>query len=156
MIERRPFDDLSGEDIGWLRWATRSKKSPELSASSGPEGNPQRAPARKGEEGREPFATFRRAVGPPFRPGEDPLFTDFTASNIGTPANPQLPYYAEQRPDAYGYSANPAGSAYVDPGVAGFLSTYQLLSQPSTASIRAGCRSSPCTTLMLSSSFKWG
>src|SRR5262245_34507577 len=30
-------------------------------------------------------------------PGEDPLFTDFTASNIGTPANPQLPYYAEQR-----------------------------------------------------------
>jgi cytochrome c peroxidase len=29
-------------------------------------------------------------------PGEDPLFTDFTASNIGTPANPMLPYYAEQ------------------------------------------------------------
>src|ERR1700682_4656686 len=25
-------------------------------------------------------------------PGEDPLFTDFTASNIGTPANPRLPY----------------------------------------------------------------
>src|ERR1700682_5485491 len=24
--------------------------------------------------------------------GEDPLFTDFTASNIGTPANPRLPY----------------------------------------------------------------
>src|SRR5262249_56166195 len=24
-------------------------------------------------------------------PGEDPLFTDFTASNIGTPANPRLP-----------------------------------------------------------------
>ena len=28
-------------------------------------------------------------------PGEDPLFTDFTASNIGTPANPRLPYYAD-------------------------------------------------------------
>jgi cytochrome c peroxidase len=28
-------------------------------------------------------------------PGEDPMFTDFTASNIGTPANPRLPYYAE-------------------------------------------------------------
>src|SRR5438876_6878431 len=27
-------------------------------------------------------------------PGEDPMFTDFTASNIGTPANPPLPYYA--------------------------------------------------------------
>ena len=69
-------------------------------------------------------------------PGEDPLFTDFTASTIGAPANPQLPYYAEQRPDANGYSANPAGSAYVDPGVAGFLSTYQLLSQPSTVDTR--------------------
>ena len=69
-------------------------------------------------------------------PGEDPLFTDFTASNIGTPANPLLPYYAEQRPDAYGYTANPAGSAYIDPGVAGFLSTYQLLSQPSSVDTR--------------------
>jgi hypothetical protein len=47
-------------------------------------------------------------------PGEDPLFTDFTASNIGTPANPLLPYYVEQRPDAHGYAANPAGSAYVE------------------------------------------
>jgi cytochrome c peroxidase len=54
-------------------------------------------------------------------PGEDPLFTDFTASNIGTPANPTLPYYAEQQPDARGYAANPAGSGYVDPGVGGFL-----------------------------------
>jgi cytochrome c peroxidase len=64
-------------------------------------------------------------------PGEDPLFTDFTASNIGTPANPLLPYYAESRPDAAGYLANPAGSSYVDPGVAGFLVTDHLLSQPS-------------------------
>src|SRR6202041_122169 len=50
-------------------------------------------------------------------PGEDPLFTDFTASNIGTPPNPRLPYYGEDRPDARGYAANPAGSGYVDPGV---------------------------------------
>jgi cytochrome c peroxidase len=69
-------------------------------------------------------------------PGEDPLFTDFTASNIGTPANPLLPYYAEQRPDARGYLANPAGSSYVDPGVAGFLLTDHLLSQPSPADAR--------------------
>jgi cytochrome c peroxidase len=69
-------------------------------------------------------------------PGEDPLFTDFTASNIGTPANPQLPYYAEQRPDERGYAANPAGSAYVDPGVAGFLTTDHLLSQPSQVDAR--------------------
>src|SRR5260370_35982990 len=39
-------------------------------------------------------------------PGEDPLFTDFTASNIGTPANPRLPYYGEDRPDPLGYVAN--------------------------------------------------
>ena len=30
-------------------------------------------------------------------PGEDPLFTDFTASSIGTPANLLLPYYAARR-----------------------------------------------------------
>jgi cytochrome c peroxidase len=51
-------------------------------------------------------------------PGEDPLFTDFTASNIGTPANPRLPYYREDRPDALGYVANPAGASFVDGGVA--------------------------------------
>lgn len=69
-------------------------------------------------------------------PGEDPLFTDFTASNIGTPANPRLPYYAEQQPDARGYRANPAGSSYVDPGVAGFLAADHLLSQPSSVDAR--------------------
>jgi cytochrome c peroxidase len=69
-------------------------------------------------------------------PGEDPLFTDFTASNIGTPANPRLPYYAEQRPDPRGYVANPAGAAYVDPGVAGFLTGQNLLSQPSSVDAR--------------------
>jgi len=69
-------------------------------------------------------------------PGEDPLFTDFTASNIGTPANPRLPYYAEQRPDLRGYAANPAGSSYVDSGVAGFLAGRDLLSQPSSVDAR--------------------
>jgi cytochrome c peroxidase len=69
-------------------------------------------------------------------PGEDPLFTDFTASNIGTPANPRLPYYAEQGKDALGYVANAAGSAYVDPGVAGFLAERNLLSHPSSVDAR--------------------
>src|SRR5438445_12485402 len=36
-------------------------------------------------------------------PGEDPLLTDFTASDAGTPANPRLTYYGEDRPDASGY-----------------------------------------------------
>ena len=54
-------------------------------------------------------------------PGEEPLFTDFTASNLGVPRNPALQFYFEATPDKLGYSANPAGSAYVDPGVGFFL-----------------------------------
>jgi cytochrome c peroxidase len=69
-------------------------------------------------------------------PGEDPLFTDFTASNIGTPANPSLPFYVENTPDALGYVANAAGAAFVDPGVGGFLHGGHPLSQPSVADAR--------------------
>jgi cytochrome c peroxidase len=69
-------------------------------------------------------------------PGEDPLFTDFTASNIGVPANPRLPYYGEDRPDALGYIANPLGSSFVDGGVGTFLSNGHLLSQPSAVDAR--------------------
>jgi cytochrome c peroxidase len=69
-------------------------------------------------------------------PGEDPLLTDFTASNIGTPANPRLPYYGENKPDALGYAANAAGSSYVDNGVGNFLTSGHLLSQPSAVDAR--------------------
>ena len=69
-------------------------------------------------------------------PGEDPLFTDFTASNIGSPRNPALAYYAEDKPDAYGYVANPQGAAFVDLGVATFLTSGHLLSQPSAVDAR--------------------
>jgi cytochrome c peroxidase len=69
-------------------------------------------------------------------PGEDPLFTDFTASNIGTPANPDLPYYGEGRPDDRGYVANKAGPSFVDLGVGGFLANGHPLSQPSTVDAR--------------------
>jgi cytochrome c peroxidase len=69
-------------------------------------------------------------------PGEDPLFTDFTASNIGTPANPRLPYYEENRPDAFGYVANPQGPSFVDGGVGTFLANGHLLSQPSAVDAR--------------------
>src|SRR5258707_3124190 len=48
-------------------------------------------------------------------PGEEPLFTDFTASNLGLPRNPDLPFYKETTPDQFGYTANPAGLKYVDP-----------------------------------------
>jgi cytochrome c peroxidase len=69
-------------------------------------------------------------------PGEDPLFTDFTASNIGTPANRRLPYYAEGQPDAFGYVANPAGYSFVDGGVGSFLANGHVLSQPSAVDAR--------------------
>lgn len=54
-------------------------------------------------------------------PGEEPLFTDFTASNLGLPANRDIPYYNESRPDSSGYAANPLGMNFVDTGVGGFL-----------------------------------
>src|SRR3984957_3115446 len=69
-------------------------------------------------------------------PGEEPLFTDYTASNIGTPANPDLPYYAEGKPDDRGYVANRSGAAFVDFGVGGFLAAGHPLSQPSAVDAR--------------------
>jgi cytochrome c peroxidase len=54
-------------------------------------------------------------------PGEEPLFTDFTASNLGLPRNPAIPFYKENAPDPFGYTANPDGIKFVDLGVGGFL-----------------------------------
>ena len=51
-----------------------------------------------------------------------PLFTDFTANNIGLPKNLALPYYCENKPDQFGYTANPMGLNFVDLGVGGMLS----------------------------------
>jgi cytochrome c peroxidase len=62
-------------------------------------------------------------------PGEEPLFTDFTASNLGVPRNPGLQFYYEGQPDQSGYTpnvaGNTAGAAYVDTGVGSFLRTLQ-------------------------------
>ena len=54
-----------------------------------------------------------------------PLFTDFTSSNLGLPKNLEIPYYYENKPDKYGFIANPRGLAYVDLGVGAFLSGAQ-------------------------------
>lgn len=53
--------------------------------------------------------------------GESPLFTDFTADNLGVPRNSAEPFYAEDQPDAAGYAANRLGARYVDDGVGAFL-----------------------------------
>jgi cytochrome c peroxidase len=50
-----------------------------------------------------------------------PLFTDFTSSNLGVPRNPNNPYYYQDKPDAYGFVANPLGFGFSDLGVGLFL-----------------------------------
>lgn len=54
-------------------------------------------------------------------PGEEPLLTDFTASNLGLPPNHAMPYYQENQPDGFGHTANPSGASFLDAGVGGFL-----------------------------------
>lgn len=61
-------------------------------------------------------------------PGEEPLFTDFTASNLGVPRNAGLQIYYEEQPDQQGYSPNREGAAYVDAGVGFFLRKLKSLS----------------------------
>lgn len=51
-----------------------------------------------------------------------PLFTDYTFDNLGTPRNPQNPFY--DMDTVYlddGSSINPEGDAWIDPGLGGFL-----------------------------------
>ena len=54
-------------------------------------------------------------------PGEEPLFTDFTASNLGLPPNRAMPYYEENQTDGFGFTANALGAKFLDAGVGGFL-----------------------------------
>jgi len=50
-----------------------------------------------------------------------PLFTDFSASNLGLPKNPKNPFYFQDVPDSFGFTPNPAGAAFTDLGVGLFL-----------------------------------
>jgi cytochrome c peroxidase len=54
-------------------------------------------------------------------PGEEPLFTGFTVSNLGLPPNPAIPFYEENTADRFGYASNPLGINSLGPGVGGFL-----------------------------------
>jgi cytochrome c peroxidase len=58
-----------------------------------------------------------------------PLFTDFTAANLGLPKNIGLRFYCENKPNAVGYTPNPAGADFLDKGVGGFLRTATGISQ---------------------------
>jgi len=76
----------------------------------------------------------------------NPLFTDFTSTNIGTPQNYALPFLFENHPDQFGYVANAAGLNYLDPGVGGFLANVSLavtLGQQSGPGIGTGKNPNP-------------
>jgi cytochrome c peroxidase len=62
-----------------------------------------------------------RRITPGSAASAAPLFTDFTSANLGVPSNPAIPFFQKNAPDRYGYVANPAGRAFVDTGVGGFL-----------------------------------
>jgi cytochrome c peroxidase len=54
--------------------------------------------------------------------GEEALFTDFSYDNLGTPKNPDNPFYLMD--EVYlgdGSPINPEGAAWIDPGLGGFL-----------------------------------
>jgi len=56
--------------------------------------------------------------------GEPPVFTDFTYDNLGVPINPENPFYnMDQVYLDDGSVINPLGSAWIDPGLGGFLAT---------------------------------
>jgi cytochrome c peroxidase len=55
--------------------------------------------------------------------GNHALFTDFTSANIGLPRNQAVPFLHENAPDQFGYVANPAGPAFIDEGLGGFLAS---------------------------------
>lgn len=48
---------------------------------------------------------------------QPPLFTDFTYDNLGTPKNPDNPFYIQEE------QFNPEGKDWIDPGLGGFLET---------------------------------
>ncbi len=53
--------------------------------------------------------------------GRQALFTDFTAVNVGVPANRNNPFFRESIDNGKGLVANPLGAAYVDNGLGAIL-----------------------------------
>jgi cytochrome c peroxidase len=52
-----------------------------------------------------------------------PLFTDFTFDNLGTPKNPDNPFYKMDKVYWNGEPINPKGADWIDEGLGGFLKT---------------------------------
>ena len=50
-----------------------------------------------------------------------PLFTCFGSANLGLPLNPRDAFYYQNKPDVFGFTANPYGFGYRDLGLGTFL-----------------------------------
>ena len=50
-----------------------------------------------------------------------PLFTCFGSANLGLPLNPRNAIYYQDKPDSFGFTANPAGFGFRDLGLGSFL-----------------------------------
>jgi cytochrome c peroxidase len=50
-----------------------------------------------------------------------PLFTCFGSANLGVPLNPRDTIFYQDKPDSFGFTANPAGFAFRDLGLGSFL-----------------------------------
>jgi cytochrome c peroxidase len=71
-----------------------------------------------------------------FNPVAGALFTDFSFDNLGTPKNPENPFYAmDQVFLDDGSPINPLGAAWIDPGLGGFLANQ---SNPDWQAMAAG------------------
>ena len=51
----------------------------------------------------------------------EPLFTCFGSANLGLPLNPRDAIYYQNKPDSFGFTANPAGFGFRDLGLGSFL-----------------------------------
>jgi cytochrome c peroxidase len=69
----------------------------------------------------------RGTVAPQFRPDHskpatvNPVFTCFGSANEGLPLNPRDAIYYQNKPDSFGFTANPDGFAFRDLGMGTFL-----------------------------------
>src|SRR5271165_3251674 len=92
---RKLFEAVWGTDSFTIRWPSNTEK---VCATPAPPPADDPYPVH--------LSAQDRARADHGGPGEEPLFTDFTASNIGVPANRGLQFYYEAAADANGYSPN--------------------------------------------------
>ncbi len=71
----------------------------------------------------DPFFSEEEIVVPP-------LFTDYTFDNLGTPKNPDNPFYEMDEVYVDGKPINPEGADWIDPGLAGHIYKEEIENDP--------------------------